>query len=136
MIEQSTEFFEKMYRLFNARDIDGVFELLHPNVMWANGMEGGHVHGLEEVRKYWTRQWEVISTKVTPIKVDSTSSGFVVEVRQEVYSVAGELLDDSVVSHSFSVKGDKIDRFDILENYTRSKTGNLPWPKPFAALSQ
>ena len=42
------------YRDFNARRLDAVLARLHPDVTWANGMEGGHVRGVEAVRAYWT----------------------------------------------------------------------------------
>ena len=50
------DFLKRMYDRFNARDIDGVLAALADNVAWANGMDGGHVHGREAVRDYWTRQ--------------------------------------------------------------------------------
>jgi len=28
---------------------------MRPDVIWANGMEGRHVHGRDEVRSYWKR---------------------------------------------------------------------------------
>jgi hypothetical protein len=36
---------ERLYDRFNARDMDAVLAALHPNVVSANGVEGGHVHG-------------------------------------------------------------------------------------------
>lgn len=36
---------ERIYDRFNARDIDGVLTVLTDDVAWANGMDGGHVHG-------------------------------------------------------------------------------------------
>jgi len=47
-----------LYQQFNARDIDSVLAAMHEDVMWANGMEGGHVHGRDGVRAYWTRQMD------------------------------------------------------------------------------
>jgi len=44
------------YREFNARQIDAVLARMDPNVDWPNGMEGGRVHGQQEVRAYWIRQ--------------------------------------------------------------------------------
>jgi len=44
------------YREFNARQIDAVLARMDPNVDWPNGMEGGRVHGHQEVRAYWIRQ--------------------------------------------------------------------------------
>jgi hypothetical protein len=35
----------RTYGAFNARDIDAVLAVLHPEVDWPNGMEGGRVHG-------------------------------------------------------------------------------------------
>ena len=51
---------ERMYDCFNARDIDEVLNALADDVVWANGMDGGFVHGREAVRAYWTRQWSMV----------------------------------------------------------------------------
>jgi ketosteroid isomerase-like protein len=48
---------KNIYQGFNARDVDRVLGVLAEDVVWANGMDGGHVHGREAVRAYWTRQW-------------------------------------------------------------------------------
>ena len=40
------------YTAFNARDIDTILSWMHPDVEWANGMEGGYVHGHDGVRAY------------------------------------------------------------------------------------
>jgi ketosteroid isomerase-like protein len=58
---------ERLYDRFNARDIDGVLVALTDDVAWANGMEGGHVHGHDAVRDYWTRQWAMVSPHVEPV---------------------------------------------------------------------
>ncbi len=52
------------YREFNARNMEAVLACLHPGVEWANGMEGGHVHGRGGVRDYWTRQWAILDPHV------------------------------------------------------------------------
>ncbi|HUD53749.1 MAG TPA: nuclear transport factor 2 family protein [Terracidiphilus sp.] len=51
------------YQEFNARKTEAVLERLRPGVEWANGMEGGHVHGRDGVREYWTRQWAILDTR-------------------------------------------------------------------------
>ena len=48
------ELLKRVYDRFNARDMESVLAAMHEEVMWANGMEGGHVHGVDGVRKYWT----------------------------------------------------------------------------------
>ncbi len=42
------EILESAYRNFNARNIEAVISRMHTDVEWANGMEGGHVHGKDE----------------------------------------------------------------------------------------
>jgi len=40
--------------------METVLAALHEDVIWANGVEGGHVHGREEVRSYWkSGQWSI-----------------------------------------------------------------------------
>jgi nuclear transport factor 2 (NTF2) superfamily protein len=56
-MDDDVKLLERLYDRFNARDIDSVLTALADDVAWANGMDGGHVHGREAVRAYWTRQW-------------------------------------------------------------------------------
>ena len=83
-----------IYNCFNARDIDGVLDALTDDVAWANGMEGGHVHGREGVREYWTRQWAIVSPHVEPLSFDRGPDGsIVVEVSQSVTDLQGRPLE-------------------------------------------
>ena len=75
---------EQIYQRFNVRDIEAVLAALHPDVTWANGMEGGHVHGREAVRSYWTRQWATIDPRVEPTRFSTGADGeIVVEVKAD-----------------------------------------------------
>jgi hypothetical protein len=88
---------------------------LHEDVIWANGMEGGHVHGREGVRSYWTRQWTTIDPHVDPVRFAEGPEGQVrVEVHQVVSDLKGNLLVDKMVEHSFLVENGLVRRFDIL----------------------
>ena len=92
------------YRDFNARRIDAVLERMHPNVEWANGMEGGHVYGREAVRDYWTRQWKIFDPHVEPLRIDTDSAGrMIVEVHQVVRDLDGKVLVDTIVYHAYSI---------------------------------
>jgi len=46
-------FLQNLYDAFNRREIETVLSMMKENVKWANGMEGGFVHGRENVREYW-----------------------------------------------------------------------------------
>jgi ketosteroid isomerase-like protein len=110
------EFLKQVYRQFNARDIEAVLAALHSDVTWANGMEGGHVHGREAVRSYWTRQWATIDPRVEPTRFSTGADGeIVVEVHQTVRDLQGAVLVDQMVGHIFRIENGLITRFDIRE---------------------
>ncbi len=107
----------QLYERFNARDIDGVLQHLAPDVAWANGMEGTHVHGLAAVREYWSYQWTVINPRVEPIGMRTNENGAtVVSVHQIVHDLAGKLLLDETIEHVFTVMNARVTRFDIQGN--------------------
>jgi hypothetical protein len=49
-MSNEVDLLKRVYDRFNTRDIEAVLAVLHEDVIWANGMEGGHVHGRDEVR--------------------------------------------------------------------------------------
>jgi ketosteroid isomerase-like protein len=110
-----------IYDRFNARDIDGVLAVLTDDVVWANAMDGGHVHGHEAVRDYWTRQWAIVSPRVEPVAFRGTTDGAIVaEVRQSVRNLDGTPLvgqthglADKTVEHVFRLRAGRIARFDV-----------------------
>ena len=118
------EVLRRVYDRFNARDIDGVLAVLADDVVWANGMDGGHVHGREAVREYWTRQWAVVSPHVDPVDFAKAPDGSIVaEVRQTVRDLEGKPLQgqthglkDKTVGHVFRLRTGKITRFDIRDD--------------------
>ena len=102
------------YEAFNARNIDAVLALMHPDVDWPNGMEGGRELGHDSVRKYWTRQWGILNPHVEPIRVEDDESGqTVVTVHQVVLDLAGQTLVDQMIEHVYSVEDGLIRRMDI-----------------------
>lgn len=122
MHEDNRRIVEQLYVRFNARDIDGVLEALDADVEWANAMEGGHEHGHQAVRAYWTRQWAMVSPIVTPkVFLQSSPEEIVVDVDQRVYDLDGRPLDgeqahdlkDKTVKHIFRMKDGKVVRFDV-----------------------
>ena len=108
------ELLQRIYERFNARDMETVLATLHEDVIWANGMEGGHVHGREGVRSYWTRQWAIVDPHVEPVAfAEGPEAEVVVEVHQVVRDLKGHLLVDKMVGHIFRVENGLVTRFDI-----------------------
>jgi hypothetical protein len=115
-MSDNEELLRRVYGLVNGRDIESVLAAIHPDVVWANGMEGGYVHGREEVRSYWKRQWAIIDPHVEPVEISSNGKGeIVVKVHQVVRDLKGDLLADRLVIHVFQVRNGVIQRFDIRD---------------------
>lgn len=122
-MDRDIDIIKGLYERFNARDIDGVLVALADDVAWANGMDGGHVHGHAGVREYWTRQWSMIDPHVEPVGFSRTADGAVVaEVLQTIRDLEGRPLQgqdhglkDKTVGHIFTLRDGKVERFDIQE---------------------
>lgn len=111
------ELLKRIYERFNARAIEAVLAALHEDVVWANGMEGGHVYGRDAVRSYWTRQWKTIDPHVYPVSFAAGPEGEItVEVRQEVRDLNGNLLANRMVGHVFRIEDNTVRRFDIRDS--------------------
>jgi hypothetical protein len=111
------EILQNAYHDFNARNIDAVLSRMHPQVEWANGLEGGHVHGTDEVRAYWTRQFATLNPQVEPLHIEPAQDGsWVVEVHQVVHDRSGNLLLDTIVYHTYQFRDGLIARMDIAQN--------------------
>jgi ketosteroid isomerase-like protein len=113
-VSNEVEVLKLLYDRFNARDMETVLNALNEDVAWANGMEGGHVHGRDGVRSYWTRQWAMIDPHVEPVDFSTNSGGeVVVEVHQIVRDLQGNVLVDQMVGHIFRIENGLVKRFDI-----------------------
>ena len=109
------EFLSFVYEAFNRRDIEPILAVMHPEVEWPNGMEGGWVHGREGVRSYWTRQWGMLDPHVEPIRFENDGGRIVVDVRQVVRDLKGTVLLDRIVQHVYQIRDGLILRMDIRE---------------------
>jgi hypothetical protein len=119
------------YSAFNQRNVDGVLALMSENVSWPKASEGGRVVGKEEIRAYWTRQWQEFDPHVEPIEVIDREGGKTdVKVRQLVKSLGGDVLSDSEVWHVYTIANGLIERMDLKESEANSAQ------TPSAAFSQ
>ena len=95
---------EQAYFAFNKRDIDGALALMTQDVSWPKASEGGNVVGKEEIRAYWTRQWDEFDPHVEPRAMTEGNGGKTrVRVHQLVKSLQGNILSDSEVLHVFTM---------------------------------
>jgi hypothetical protein len=103
----------ELYAAFNARDIDRCLAGMHLEVIWANGMEGGNVHGHEAVRDYWTRQWKLVNPRVDPQGFSSDGHKVSVDVHQVVRAMDGSVMVDQMVKHVFTIEDGLVKLFEI-----------------------
>jgi len=105
---------ERLYDRFNARDMEAVLAVMQPDVVWANGLEGGYVYGHDGVREYWTRQWATIDSRAEPtgfsVGADGTTD---VEVHLTARDREGNVVFDKIGHHIFLIEDGLIRRFDI-----------------------
>jgi len=105
---------ERTYAAFNARDIGTAMSVMHSDVIWPNGMEGGTVVGHAAVRAYWTRQWGLIDPRVEPRGFTVEADGRVaVTVHQVVRDLAGTVLKDATVEHVYAFEDGLIKSMEI-----------------------
>ena len=108
------ELLTAVYDAFNRRDVEVVLALMRPDVDWPNGMEGGRVHGRDEVRAYWRRQWGILDPHVDPVRMEDDENGHtVVDIHQVVRDLSGNILKDQIVQHVYSFRNGLIERMDI-----------------------
>ena len=118
-VESKQEILTEVYAAFNQRQIDAVLARMRRDVDWPNGMEGGRVHGHEEVRAYWSRQWKTVDPQVDPVSIGEDKLGnTVVDVHQVVRNLDGEVLMDRMVRHVYVIRDGLIERMDIVEPET------------------
>ena len=113
-MNDDSDFVRVLYAAFNQRDIPAAVALMDQEVDWANGQDGGHVHGREAVRAYWTKQWAAIQPKVDPLEITPRDAGVTaVEVHQVIHDLDGKLLLDERVRHVFRIRDGLVVGFDI-----------------------
>jgi ketosteroid isomerase-like protein len=108
------ELLRRAYAAFNARDIGGALALMHPDVDWPNGMEGGRVEGHDALRAYWERQFKLIDSRVEPEAFEDLPYGRLsVTVHQRVRDLDGNVVSDGHVRHVYDLRDGLIVRMDI-----------------------
>jgi hypothetical protein len=104
----------EVYASFNQRDIESALARMSESVSWPKASEGGRVIGKEEIRAYWSRQWQEFDPHVEPLQVIDRGAGKIdVRVHQLVKSLGGDVLSDSEVWHFYTIADGLIERMDL-----------------------
>jgi ketosteroid isomerase-like protein len=110
----NADLLRRVYAAFNRREIETVLAVMHADVDWPNGMEGGRVRGKDAVRDYWTRRFKTLDPRVEPQNFHTEPDGRVaVSVHQVVHDAAGNLLVDQIIQHVYEIRDGLICRMEI-----------------------
>jgi uncharacterized protein YndB with AHSA1/START domain/limonene-1,2-epoxide hydrolase len=127
------QFLQSLYDAFNNRELEAIISAMHPDVKWANGVEGGFVYGRDAVREYWTNQYKVIQVQLETLKFETDEKNRnVVTVHQIVRDLQGNLLVDTTVQQIFTIENGAIALYEIGETVTiqemiqQTRTANEP----------
>jgi hypothetical protein len=115
-MENETELIKQLYEDFNARKTESILAKLTEDVMWANGLEGGYVHGHKALREYWERQWSSLNPQIKPVSFRKTEEGSVfVDALFTGQPMGGQAngFKDVPVGHVFYVEDGLVSRFEI-----------------------
>jgi len=111
---KNQELIKSAYAAFNARDIDAILQVMHPEVKWSKAWEGDYASGHDEVRAYWERQWKEIDPNVMPVGFREREDGSLeVEVDQLVNDLEGNILFDGKVMHVYVINNGLLQQMDI-----------------------
>lgn len=117
------EFLQNLYDAFNKREIETIISLMTPNVKWANGQNGGFVHGRDAVREYWINQFKEIQPELETLKFETDEKNRnIVTVHQIIKDLQGNVLADMTVRQIFTIEGGLISLYEIGETDTIQET--------------
>ena len=94
----------RLYDAFNRRDVDTVLAALAPDVAWPNMLDNITIHGHDAVRAYWLRQFDTTAPNVEPTAIEGDGDVVVVHVHQVVRDLAGAVLQDKAVVHTYTFR--------------------------------
>lgn len=114
MANQFEDIIKKAYSAFNERNIDKALSTMKADVQWSKAWEGGYISGHNEIKEYWTRQWNEINPNVDPVGFSERESGNLeVRVHQNVKDLQGNILFDGTVKHVYTFQNGLIKTMDI-----------------------
>ena len=106
-------FLRRLYELHGARDVEGALAMFTDDVEWPDVAGGRTLHGKDEVRAYWTKQFAEIDPHVEPTAIEVDGDAAAVTVHQVVRALDGTLLREATVTHTYSFHGDLVRRMAV-----------------------
>lgn len=111
-----------LYDVFNARDFDGFFKMLAPDVDWPNDTDDTRLVGRDALRVFMFNDTAALRAAYAPIQAKTLDDGRIsVLTRQRIYSAAdGSTWSETHVRHIFTLQGDLVARMDAERDVSGS----------------
>lgn len=114
LVKPDADLLRSAYEAFNRRDAETLLAMMRPEVDWPNAFEGGRVRGRDNVREYWRKMWSTLDPQIEPLAFEDDKRGrTVVDVRQVVRDLSGNIIVDRTLQHVYSVGDGLIERMEI-----------------------
>ena len=130
-MSSNQQFLQNLYEAFNKGEIETIISVMHPDVKWANGVEGGFVYGRDAVREYWTNQFKNIQPELETLKFETDEKNRnVVTVHQIIRDLQGNVLADATVQQIFTIEDGLMSVYELGDTETiqemiqKTKTSN------------
>ncbi|HEX8249814.1 MAG TPA: nuclear transport factor 2 family protein [Pyrinomonadaceae bacterium] len=118
-MSSNQQFLQNLYDAFNKREIETIISQMRPDVVWANGLEGGFVYGRDAVREYWTNQFKAIRPELETLKFETDENNRnVVTVHQIIKDLQGNVLAEATVQQIFTIEDGLISLYEIGDTET------------------
>ena len=119
IMSSNQQFLQNLYDAFNNREIETIISFMHPDVKWANGVEGGFVYGRDAVREYWTNQFKDIQVELETLKFETDENNRnVVTAHQVIKDSQGNLLADATIQQIITNEEGMNSLYEIGETET------------------
>jgi ketosteroid isomerase-like protein len=108
-------FLRDAYRLFNAREIDALLQMMIDDVEWPDVANSAVLHGKQAIRSYWQAQFAAADPHVDPLDFIEAGDDLVVAVDQRIADLESRpLAVPAVVFHRYTFDGDLVRRMVLF----------------------
>ncbi len=103
---------EQVYAAYNQQNSAALLAFVSEDVDWPDGQ--ARLHGKQELRTYWVRQWALTRTRDEVLAIATPiSNRSIVRIGQVVRALNGAVISTGTFEHDYLIENSLITRLDI-----------------------
>lgn len=107
---------ERLQAALNAKDLEGVTALIHPDVAFPDYLDGGEVRGIGGARDFYQRLFNTLSPATDIVGLERLADGrWRAEMQVSVHDSGGRLWSDTRVAVTYEILDGLIKSLDLGE---------------------